>query len=224
VPADTATLAQVTERIAEIPPVAGELLADIAAATAIGSGWWPGGTASNHACMRTDATCCGAPTNFATCACSWFTTSMGSQDRTRDQSVNAREAHSEPREADLERRETAVTARETAVAERETAVAGRETAVAARDAAHAERIDAAQEIGAAADKRDAASGARDAAADKRESELDRAEMLDPEGGYGAHWPERRNAGLDRGHAKDDRTASHGDRVALTENDSNQTET
>lgn len=43
-------------------------------------------------------------------------------------------------------------------------------------------------------------------------------MLDPESKYGAHWPERRNAGLDRGHAKDDRTASHDDRIALTEGD------
>jgi uncharacterized protein (DUF3084 family) len=129
---------------------------------------------------------------------------MGSEDRKRDQFANAREAHLEPREADLERRETAV--------------AARETAVEARDAAHAERIDAAQEIGAAADKRDAASVARDVAAEERENDLDRAEMLDPESKYGAHWAERRNAGLDRGHAKNDRTASHGDRVALTEND------
>jgi hypothetical protein len=132
---------------------------------------------------------------------------MGSEDSSRDQSANARESDVEPREADLERRENAV--------------AARETAVAARDAAHTERIDAAREIGAAADKRDAASGARDAAAEERENDLDRADMLDPEGKYGAHWPERRNAGLDRGHAKNDRTASHGDRVALTENDANQ---
>jgi hypothetical protein len=74
--------------------------------------------------------------------------------------------------------------------------------------------DAVREIGAAADKRDAASDDRDVAAGKRENDLDRAEMLDPESKYGAHWPERRNAGLDRGHAKDDRTASHDDRIAL----------
>lgn len=51
---------------------------------------------------------------------------------------------------------------------------------------------------------------------KRENLVDRAEMMDPNSDYGAHWPERRNAGLDRGHAKDDRRASRGDRVALTE--------
>jgi uncharacterized protein (DUF3084 family) len=136
--------------------------------------------------------------------CSWFTTPMGSEDEGRDQSANAREGHCELREADLERREAAV--------------AAREAAVAARDAAHAERVDAARGIGAAADKRDDAAVARDAAAEKREDNLDRAEMLDPNSEYGAHWPERRNAGLDRGHAKEDRTASRGDRVALTEND------
>ena len=141
----------------------------------------------------------------------WFTPFMGSEDRWRDQLANTREAHPEPREADLERRETAVEAREIVVE-------AREIVVEARDAAHAERIDAAREIGAAADKRDAASDDRDLAAGKRENDLDRAEMLDPESKYGAHWPERRNAGLDRGHAKDDRTASHDDRIALTEGD------
>jgi hypothetical protein len=88
----------------------------------------------------------------------------------------------------------------------------------ARDAAHADRIDAAREIVTAADMRDAASVARDVAAEERENDLDRAEMLNPDIQYGAHWPERRNAGLDRGHAKNDRTASHGDRLALTEDD------
>jgi hypothetical protein len=141
----------------------------------------------------------------------WFTPLMGSEDRWRDQLANAREAHPEPREADLERRETTVEAREIVVE-------AREIVVEARDAAHAERKDAAREIGAAADKRDAAADDRDAAAGKRENDLDRAEMLDPESEYGAHWPERRNAGLDRGHAKDDRTASHDDRIALTDGD------
>lgn len=129
---------------------------------------------------------------------------VGSEDRWRDQVAKTREAHPEPREADLERREAAVEAREIVVE--------------AREAAHAERIDAAREIRAAADKRDAASDDRDVAAGKRENDLDRAEMLDLESKYGAHWPERRNAGLDRGHAKDDRTASHDDRIALTEGD------
>lgn len=101
---------------------------------------------------------------------------------------------------------------------REIAVQAREATVEARDAAHAERLDAAQQIGAAADTRDAASDDRDAAALKRENLLDRADMVNPDSAYGTHWPERRNAGLDRGHAKDDRTASHSDRVALTERD------
>ena len=43
-----------------------------------------------------------------------------------------------------------------------------------------------------------------------------AEMLELAGEYGTHWPERRNANLDRRHAQNDRTASHDDRVALTE--------
>ena len=129
---------------------------------------------------------------------------MGLEDGRLGHLPGARDTHSEPGEADLERRETAVEAREIVVE--------------ARDAAHAERVDAVREIGAAADKRDAASDDRDVAAGKRENDLDRAEMLDPESKYGAHWPERRNAGLDRGHAKDDRTASHDDRIALTEGD------
>lgn len=136
---------------------------------------------------------------------------MGSEDRRLGQLADAREAHSEPGEADLERRETAVEARETVVE-------ARETTVEAREAAQGERMDAAQGIRVAADKRDVVSGARDAAADKREHDLDRAEMLNLESGYGAHWPERRNAGIDRAHAKGDRMASHADRIAMTESD------
>jgi uncharacterized protein (DUF3084 family) len=108
----------------------------------------------------------------------------------------------EPREAELDDRETAVKARETTVA--------------AREAAQRERMDAAQGIRDAAEKRDAVSGARDAAADKREHDLDQADLLNSTSDYGAHWPERRNAGIDRAHAKDDRSASHADRAALTE--------
>jgi hypothetical protein len=81
-------------------------------------------------------------------------------------------------------------------------------------------MDAAEGIRVAADKRDVVSGARDAAADKREQDLDRAEMLNSETRYGAHWPERRSAGLDRAHAKGDRAASHADRIAMTEGDNN----
>lgn len=104
--------------------------------------------------------------------------------------------------------------------EREAELERREAEVSAREAAVAERTEAAQAILAAADVRDATSDARDAAADKRENDLDCAELLAPtdEYGYGGDWPERRNAALDRGHAKDDRTASHDDRIALIEDD------
>ncbi|MDX6229102.1 MAG: hypothetical protein QOI76_2492 [Frankiales bacterium] len=43
-------------------------------------------------------------------------------------------------------------------------------------------------------------------------------MLNPESVYGTHWPERKNAGMDRAHAQGDREASHGDRIAMTEGD------
>lgn len=75
---------------------------------------------------------------------------------------------------------------------------------------------AAEEIRDAAEERDAVSDARDVTADRREHDLDRADLLNPKNDYGAHWPERRNAGIDRVHAKDDRAASHADREALTE--------
>jgi hypothetical protein len=45
-------------------------------------------------------------------------------------------------------------------------------------------------------------------------------MLKVQGDYGTHWPERRNAGSDRAHSKDDRKASHADRIALTGDDQN----
>jgi hypothetical protein len=107
------------------------------------------------------------------------------------------------READLERREAALGAREAAVA--------------AREAALAERMDAAQLILDAADERDASADGRDVAADGRGRALDRAQFLDPtnELGYGDDWSSRRDSSLDRGHAKDDRKASLGDRIALT---------
>ncbi len=101
---------------------------------------------------------------------------------------------------------------------READVARREAAVAAREAALAERLAAAPELLAAADERDAVSDARDVAANKRGHDLDLAEMLASEAEYGQRWPERRDAALDRGHAKEDRTSSHHDRTALTEGD------
>ena len=176
-----------------------------------GSGTWaPRCGAGRRRCLRNAVP---RRTNVATGACSWFTAAMGTA-RSGGPTPDPPDAHAESREAELQRREAAVEARETAVE-------ARETAVEARDAAHADRKDAARGIGTAADERDVASGARDAAAERRENDLDRAEMLDTESEYGAHWPERRNASLDRGHAKDDRRASHEDRLALTENDAEQ---
>ena len=147
---------------------------------------------------------CSVPANLAGGACWWFTLLMGSEDRSRDEPADAREARSEPHVADLERREAAVAEREAAVAERETA--------------QAERMNAAETTLAAADERDAVSDARDAAAEKRGNDADLAEMLDPKSEYGAHWPERRYAAGDRRHAKDDRTASRDDRLTMTEGD------
>jgi hypothetical protein len=108
------------------------------------------------------------------------------------------------READLRRREADLDRREAAVA--------------AREAALARRTEAAHGVLAAADERDAVADARDVAADRREMELDRAQLLAPPDGrrYGDDWPERRAAGLDREFSKDDRQASHVDRITLTE--------
>ena len=147
---------------------------------------------------------CSVPANLAGGACWWFTLLMCSEDRSRDDPADAREAHFESHEADLERREAAV--------------AERETAVAKREAALAERMNVAETTLAAADERDAVSDTRDAAAEKRGNDADLAEMLDPKSEYGAHWPERRAAAGDRRHAKDDRTASRDDRLTMTEGD------
>lgn len=100
--------------------------------------------------------------------------------------------------------------------QREADLARREADVEAREAALASRMEAAQEILTSADERDAIADARDVAAEHREQDLDLAEMLASEAEYGEHWPERRNAGLDRGHSKGNRAASHDDRIALTE--------
>ena len=104
--------------------------------------------------------------------------------------------------------------------EREADLERREAEVAAREDALAERGEATEAIPDAADKRDATADARDVAADKREDDHDLAQLLSPdnEHGYGGDWPERRNAALDRGQSKGDRTSSHDDRMALTEDD------
>ena len=86
----------------------------------------------------------------------------------------------------------------------------------AREAALDERMALGRAILEAADQRDAAADDRDEAAQVRSNDLDRAEFGAEGASYGERWPERRDAALGREHAKDDRTASHGDRIALTE--------
>lgn len=94
----------------------------------------------------------------------------------------------------------------------------READLLARETALEKRLEAAQSILLAANDRDARADARDDSADQRESDSDREKMLNQAGSgeYGDDWPERRNASLDRAHAKDDRTASQDDRTLLTE--------
>jgi len=92
---------------------------------------------------------------------------------------------------------------------------GREAALEAREAALADRMEAATDILAAADRRDAIADARNLAAENRENDLAREELIASDEKYGNHWPERREAGLDREHATSDRAASHDDRIALT---------
>jgi hypothetical protein len=114
-------------------------------------------------------------------------------------SIDRREADLRRRERDLDRREDAIRAREASL-ER--------------------RMEAAEEILAAADERDAAGNARDESAVRRETETDLARLLAPPETfrYGDDWPARRGAGLDRFHSKEDREASHDDRVHLTQED------
>lgn len=77
-----------------------------------------------------------------------------------------------------------------------------------------ERAEAVATILAAADARDAISDARDAAAEERERQIDLSEMLAVDHTYGDHWAERRDATLDRLHAREDRRAAREDRLAL----------
>jgi hypothetical protein len=120
----------------------------------------------------------------------WCTPKMGLRRRSRQSVLE--------RAADLDRREAALTAREEALDR---------------------RMDAAHEILAAANERDAVADARDTGADVRDRRVDRAEFLaggDPYGdNYGNHLPQRRDAALDRQHAKGNRNASQDDRIALT---------
>src|SRR5687768_16878039 len=113
-------------------------------------------------------------------------------------------------------RDRAADEREAALAAREAALAEREAALSVRERALAERMGAAHDILVAADERDAVSDARDVGGDTREQILDRAHFLATDHTYGDELPMRRGAALDREHAKDDRSASRDDRIALTE--------
>lgn len=69
---------------------------------------------------------------------------------------------------------------------------------------------------ATAQRHNAAADALDAAADQRERDLDLAQMLSTASDvdYGADWPARRHASLDREQARADRLSSRRDLTAL----------
>jgi hypothetical protein len=92
----------------------------------------------------------------------------------------------------------------------------REAGLDRREKAQAERVSKADVIIAAADQRDTAAEARDLRSTNRENALDKARFLAHGDAYDPDASGRREAGLDREHAKDDRSASKTDRVALTE--------
>ena len=102
--------------------------------------------------------------------------------------------------------------------ERDAALDLREAAVTLREVRLARRMVVAQGILTAGDQRDAVSVARDVAAETREHNLDRAQFLAHDGNHSyveKNLPDRRRrAALDRDHAKEDREASHDDRIAL----------
>lgn len=106
------------------------------------------------------------------------------------------------------------------IEEREAELDRREAALSIREDALNQRMEAAHEVLAAADRRDAIADARDTGAEDRDRHVDRAAFLATDDEYGdqyaAHLPQRRDAALDREHAKGNRTASQGDRIALTD--------
>jgi hypothetical protein len=100
-------------------------------------------------------------------------------------------------------------------AERDRRAEEREADLDRREDALAHRMRAAEDILAAAEQRDTDADARDVGADTRELARDKARFLGTDDAYGSELPGRRDAALDRLHAKGDREASHEDRVALT---------
>jgi hypothetical protein len=105
-------------------------------------------------------------------------------------------------------------------ARRETDVARREQDVGSRERALALRLELARVLLAAAGDRDAAADALDALADQRERDLDLVHLLMPvdSESYGADWPARRLAALDRARAKADRSSAREDLIAVLAHD------
>ncbi len=92
----------------------------------------------------------------------------------------------------------------------------READLARRERALAVVLHRAQERLAAAVARDVAADELDAVAEQRERELDLGYLLSPAAAdtYGADWPARRQAALDRARAHEDRASARADLVAL----------
>jgi hypothetical protein len=86
-----------------------------------------------------------------------------------------------------------------------------------REAVLEHRVTVAQAILDAAEARDVLADDRDGKATERDRDEDLRAFVDParSDAYGWDTPGRRNAALDRGHAKDDRSWAAGDRTALT---------
>lgn len=103
-----------------------------------------------------------------------------------------------------------------AIQEREVEVDRREALLDASEAALATRRAFGQSILDAAAQRDAVADARDEDARVLSNVRDCDDFLDPDTGYGEHWPERRQAAEMRACSKDDRAESLKDRLALTD--------
>lgn len=106
------------------------------------------------------------------------------------------------------------TERQATLEAREAELDDREAAVTVREELLTSRLESAHRILAAAAERDAVADARDAGAETRDLHEDRAQFLASRHVYGQHLGQRRDAALDRLHAKGNRTASQGDRIAL----------
>jgi hypothetical protein len=86
-----------------------------------------------------------------------------------------------------------------------------------REAMLVHRVQVAQSVLDAAAARDVLADGRDGTAIQRDRDADLRAFVDPDRSdtYGWDTPGRRDAALDRGHAKDDRSSAADDRTALT---------